>query len=178
VERHEALRVVIDAPEGELRGRVLEMPEIGDLLERHDVSGSGGVVSGEIVRAFVERGFDLGRDASLRGCLICEGGERHILALVAHHGAADGSSVAVLCSELGAFYEACLDSREAGTSTATMRAGSASRWRGLGNSSVGFTTGLSICAVRLNILSFRATVPGVMIVRGELVMNGSRLMRV
>lgn len=81
------------------------------------------------MRAFVERGFDLGRDASLRGCLICEGGERHILALVAHHGAADGSSVAVLCSELGAFYEACLDSREAGLAPLPYQYSDHARWQ-------------------------------------------------
>ncbi|MBT6676552.1 MAG: non-ribosomal peptide synthetase, partial [Rhodospirillaceae bacterium] len=110
--RHTALRTVIDGATGEPVGSVLE--DAGNVLEVVDLTGTV-PPQGEapdaardhalvLAQTFAVRPFDLSCEVSLRGQVITLGKDTYFLTLVAHHGACDGSSLAVLWSELAALY--------------------------------------------------------------------------
>ncbi|MBT3399427.1 MAG: amino acid adenylation domain-containing protein, partial [Rhodospirillaceae bacterium] len=103
-----ALRTVIDGATGEPVGSVLEdwsnSLEIVDLTNTPDGNAAAQVKA----RAFMERGFDLSCDPSLRAQVSSWDSDRHLLTLVAHHGACDGSSLAVMWSELAALYHSAI----------------------------------------------------------------------
>nr|AEH95300.1 putative non-ribosomal peptide synthetase [Aplysina aerophoba bacterial symbiont clone AANRPS] len=106
--RHAPLRTVIEAPEGIPRGRLLGADELGALLEEEDLRGASDPAGSARSRleSFARRPFDLEREPSVRGLLLRSGDSVWHLGLCVHHGAADGSSMAVLGRELSARYAA------------------------------------------------------------------------
>ncbi|WP_173005854.1 non-ribosomal peptide synthetase [Labrenzia sp. THAF82] len=103
VMRHEPLRTVISVEAGVPVGRLLDEVEIAPLVEVHDLSISPEALQSHL-DAVAGHVFDLAGGPSLYGRLLRLGADRHVLALVVHHGAADGRSLAVLFEELSALY--------------------------------------------------------------------------
>ncbi len=101
--RHEPLRTVIQIEDGDPVGSVLEADAVGCVLELHNLSTSPAALEHHL-SAVAGHVFDLGRSPSLYGRLLELAPERHVLALVVHHGAMDGSSLPVLMQELSTLY--------------------------------------------------------------------------
>lgn len=105
VRRHEALRTRLVASQGELwqevepaAGLAFEHIERGTAAERD-----------AILREFVARPFNLTLDLPLRTMLLRQGPDEHLLVLMLHHTAIDGSSGRVIVDELGQAYLGPLD---------------------------------------------------------------------
>ncbi|MEU5695254.1 amino acid adenylation domain-containing protein [Actinosynnema sp. NPDC020468] len=103
VARHDALRTVFPAVDGEPRQHLLPAasarPEVSviacaeaDLADR--------------VRAAAERPFDLARDLPIRLSVCTTGPEEHVLSVVTHHIASDGWSIRPLVRDLAEAYGA------------------------------------------------------------------------
>ncbi len=102
IERHEALRtrvlgLVGDTPMQQVRAPTPFRLERGE-LPADDTSTQA------VVAAHFERPFDLASGALIRALLLSDNGE-HLLSIVIHHIAADGSSLDILRSELSRAYE-------------------------------------------------------------------------
>ena len=108
--RHEALRTVIRADDGIPIGSVLDETELGDLLGHHDLSAlpepQAQQQVAEHIAAVAGHRFDMAHAPSLYGRLLRCNPHHHVLALVVHHAAADGSALPVLGHELAALYQA------------------------------------------------------------------------
>ncbi|MFJ2744337.1 amino acid adenylation domain-containing protein [Streptomyces sp. NPDC087440] len=99
VARHETLRTVFPATEGEPRQVVL--PHARTPLAVHDTTADE--LSG-LLAAAAARGFDLAAELPLRADLFRTGDTSHVLLLVLHHIAGDGWSLAPLMRDLEAAY--------------------------------------------------------------------------
>ncbi|CDG85848.1 non-ribosomal peptide synthetase [Janthinobacterium agaricidamnosum] len=114
VERHETLRTVFVARDGEVEQRVLPAGGSGFALEVVDLCGDGAIqadIPGEIqaealrlAGAEAALPFDLERGPLIRAKLIREAEQVHTLLITMHHIASDGWSAAVLADELGRLY--------------------------------------------------------------------------
>jgi amino acid adenylation domain-containing protein len=106
VRRHEVLRTVFEATDGEPRQRVL--PNLELALPILDLRGASERRESEAVRVAKEQGqrpFDLVKGPLLRVSLIQFGTADFVFVLTMHHIVCDGWSMKVLFEELGAFYE-------------------------------------------------------------------------
>ncbi|GAA2586109.1 hypothetical protein GCM10010399_15170 [Dactylosporangium fulvum] len=99
--RHESLRTRVELFDG---APVLTAAPDGVRLETAVVTGLED--ARDLVAAFVTRPFDLTVGPMVRCLLIDVGPDEHVLALVAHHIAADGWSLQVLRRDLDALYHA------------------------------------------------------------------------
>ncbi|MDT0381354.1 amino acid adenylation domain-containing protein, partial [Streptomyces sp. DSM 42041] len=102
VARHEALRTVFPAHDGEPRQHILPAE---DCRLSWAVVECAGDVDG-VVRAEAARPFDLAGEIPFRARLFSTGEDEHVLLLVLHHIAGDGWSVDPLLRDLGAAYTA------------------------------------------------------------------------
>ncbi|MFG1606397.1 amino acid adenylation domain-containing protein [Actinoplanes sp. NPDC049265] len=109
VDRHEALRTVFDAEDGEPRQRV--QPAGSVRLRRCDARDEDHAA--ELVRRDTAEPFDLHAGPVLRALLVRLADDDHVLALTVHHVAGDGWSLAILQIELSALYAALLGGTEA-----------------------------------------------------------------
>ncbi|MFF0745873.1 non-ribosomal peptide synthase/polyketide synthase [Streptomyces sp. NPDC004111] len=112
VRRHESLRTLIEDPDNTGTGarlRILpdaavDLPVLpvhpGDLAARIDEGAAAG--------------FDLTTEVPLRARLFATGPQEHVLLLVVHHIAGDGTSMPVLARDLAAAYAARLDNTAPG----------------------------------------------------------------
>jgi amino acid adenylation domain-containing protein len=108
VSRHETLRTVFEARDGEPRQRIHAAG--GFLLDRVDLRHLDGVAQdAEIERLRGEhaaRPFDLARGPLLRAALLSCASDCNVLLVCMHHIVTDGWSVRVLLQEMAAFYAA------------------------------------------------------------------------
>ena len=113
--RHEALRTRYVIEKGEPAQVVWEWEPAE--IKQLDLRGMGSEdqqrESQRLLEEEAERGFDLSRDAMLRAMLVREGEQEWALSLVTHHIASDGWSQGALIRELGEFYRAYCEGREA-----------------------------------------------------------------
>ena len=100
--RHESLRTVFPDTGGHPRQLVLGVSAWPGLAV---VPAAGPELDG-LVAAAVREGFDLSREVPLRARLFALSPDEHVLALVVHHIAADGWSLAPMVRDLGAAYRA------------------------------------------------------------------------
>ena len=107
VDHHAVLRTVIEAPDGVPTGRLLALSSFENVLREIDLRDQPDDAL-EQLQAFAARPFDLSSDLRLRGLLVRTGEQSWDLALVAHHGAFDGSSFNVFLQELSQGYRAAL----------------------------------------------------------------------
>ncbi|MEU0950670.1 amino acid adenylation domain-containing protein, partial [Streptomyces canus] len=105
--RHEVLRTVFPAVDGQAAQQVLGVDEYDFELSYSEVTASD--LDAEVVRA-AGTAFDLATDIPVRAWLFGTGTEEHVLVLVVHHIAADGWSMGPLARDLSTAYEArCAD---------------------------------------------------------------------
>jgi amino acid adenylation domain-containing protein len=108
VRRHEALRTIFEAVDGEPMQRA--QPAGGWRLAVSDLSGLSAERREEEARrqASLETGrpFDLARGPLLRGLLLKLSGEDHVVVVTMHHIVSDGWSLQLLIQEVSALYEA------------------------------------------------------------------------
>ncbi|HEU4655925.1 MAG TPA: amino acid adenylation domain-containing protein, partial [Capillimicrobium sp.] len=114
VERHEALRTVFDAPDGEpvqvvLPPAAVPLP-VADL--RPLPAAEREAEAERLTNEEGTRPFDLAAGPVLRARLLRLADDEHILLLTIHHIAVDGWSLGVLQRELGAAYAALAAGRE------------------------------------------------------------------
>ncbi|WP_033819361.1 non-ribosomal peptide synthetase, partial [Kitasatospora sp. MBT63] len=96
--RHESLRTVFPELDGVPYQRVVQLAEVGELLEV--VRGAEGIAGA------AARPFDVTTDLPLRALLFETGAEESVLLIVLHHIAADGWSMAPLAADLRTAYTA------------------------------------------------------------------------
>ncbi|HKH43166.1 MAG TPA: amino acid adenylation domain-containing protein [Thermoanaerobaculia bacterium] len=113
VRRHEALRTVFAAMEGEPVQVVGEPAGLAVPLVdlQHLPAPESAIEAGRLAFAEARRPFDLGRGPLLRTALLKLGAERHTMLVTMHHIVSDGWSLGVMVRELGALYAAFVAGR-------------------------------------------------------------------
>ncbi|WP_460365526.1 amino acid adenylation domain-containing protein, partial [Actinocorallia lasiicapitis] len=106
--RHEALRTVFPEADGEPYQRILRPDELTPPFTSVEGGAEEGWLAQEAVRA-----FDLAAEPPIRVRAVRVAAEEHLLLVVLHHIAADGSSMGVLARDLLRAYEARVDGRVA-----------------------------------------------------------------
>ncbi|MEU9993556.1 amino acid adenylation domain-containing protein [Streptomyces sp. NPDC048045] len=102
-ERHETLRTVFPATDGEPRQQVLPADPARTAFAFTGTTEDG---LGPALAAEAARGFDLTGEVPLRATLFSTAAEEHVLLLVVHHIATDGWSMAPLARDLATAYAA------------------------------------------------------------------------
>ncbi|MFJ8495720.1 amino acid adenylation domain-containing protein [Streptomyces sp. NPDC094038] len=120
--RHEVLRTVFPAVDGEPYQRVLlpteatEATEAGGAgdwsLEVVDLVGAGGDEVSAVVAARARYAFDLATEVPIRASLLLTDADECLLVLVVHHIASDGWSMGPLARDLSLAYAARCEGRE------------------------------------------------------------------
>ncbi|MFJ4649627.1 condensation domain-containing protein, partial [Streptomyces bobili] len=103
LERHEVLRTVFPAPDGEPYQRILPVSETGFALVVADVAPEQLT---ETVARTARQAFDLATDIPLRAHLFIVGPDEYALVVVVHHIAWDAWSAGPLARDLSVAYEA------------------------------------------------------------------------
>ena len=108
VRRHEVLRTVIVAEAGQARPVVLQIDTMP--LTTVDVDGDEDALA-DVLAAAAVRTFDLAAEPPIMVTLVRVDDRHHVLAVMVHHIASDGSSLGIFFRELAALYTAFLDGR-------------------------------------------------------------------
>lgn len=104
VNRHESLRTVFPATDGAPQQLVIPTASVNPFSDIIDASSWPADRLTAAVEEAARHSFDLATEIPLRTRLFRTGADEHVLVAVAHHIAADGWSVALLTSDLGAAY--------------------------------------------------------------------------
>ena len=112
VARHESLRTVFTAVDGE--PRQLVRPAGAVTIERADVRAEADreTAVARLARAHALAPFDLTNDALLRALLIQVAADEHVLCLNTHHIVSDGWSKSIMFREMSALYRAARTGRD------------------------------------------------------------------
>jgi amino acid adenylation domain-containing protein len=102
LERHEALRTVVEVRDDKPVPVLLEYPRLE--LESIDLSGRSEAEALQTLTDLARRPFDLSRDPLLRGSVIRTGEDDQLLLIETHHISFDGASERILLEELAALY--------------------------------------------------------------------------
>ncbi|MEW1640425.1 condensation domain-containing protein, partial [Streptomyces sp. NPDC093801] len=106
VERHEVLRTVFPAVDGQPRQRILDVEAVGGLLTVVELGPCDDAVLMDALAQSSAHTFDLSAEAPLRAWLFATGPQEHVLLLVIHHIASDGWSRAPLARDVSSAYAA------------------------------------------------------------------------
>ncbi|WP_299489058.1 amino acid adenylation domain-containing protein, partial [uncultured Gordonia sp.] len=106
--RHEVLRTVFPAPDGDPYQEVLGIDDAARRLVWRVVDGAGDLPG------FAAEGFDVTTDLPVRAMLARVGTDEHVLLIAAHHIAADGESMTPLVRDLISAYGARVNGSTAG----------------------------------------------------------------
>lgn len=108
--RHEPLRTVLPALDGEPIQRILPADEVRSPLVAVDVPADR---LEDVIAAESRRPFDITREIPLRAVLLRTSARRAVLVITMHHIATDGWSLGPLARDLGEAYTARITGREA-----------------------------------------------------------------
>ncbi|MFJ9887221.1 amino acid adenylation domain-containing protein [Streptomyces sp. NPDC091287] len=108
VTRHESLRTVFPAEGGVPRQHILDAGEYDLALDTRDVTEQE--LDG-VLGTLAVADFDLATEIPLRAHLLALAPREHVLVLVLHHIAGDGSSLAPLARDIGTAYKARAEGR-------------------------------------------------------------------
>ena len=103
IARHEVLRTVFPAPDGEPFQRVLRIDDLGWELETAEVTEED--LAGAVAQLAGHQ-FDLAAEIPVRARLLAAGPGVHVLVVVIHHIATDAWSMGVLARDISAAYQA------------------------------------------------------------------------
>jgi arthrofactin-type cyclic lipopeptide synthetase C len=106
VERHEALRTTFTLVAGKPMQRIVSVEESRFHLVEHDLRLDATRELEHLIVEEIRNGFDLERGPLIRGRLIRQGADEHILLITMHHIVSDGWSAGVLINEVGILYSA------------------------------------------------------------------------
>ncbi|RSM87129.1 non-ribosomal peptide synthetase, partial [Streptomyces sp. WAC 01420] len=109
LERHEVLRTVFPAHDGEPYQRVLDMKEVGEVLRFVRAEAEERIA--ELVATESGHGFDLSQEIPVRVLLISTGPDTSVLVVVFHHIAGDGWSMGRLAQDISRAYTARREGR-------------------------------------------------------------------
>ncbi|MDH6521544.1 amino acid adenylation domain-containing protein [Streptomyces sp. SAI-135] len=110
--RHESLRTVFPATDGEPYQHIMTPETLDWQLQTADLSAA---TTDELNAAIEERAryaFDLATDTPIRAWLLRTGADEHVLVLALHHIASDGWSLGPLARDISTAYAARRDGRE------------------------------------------------------------------
>ncbi|WP_269330724.1 non-ribosomal peptide synthetase [Streptacidiphilus albus] len=132
VGRHEVLRTVFAAVDGQPHQLVRDVESVGSLMTVVDLEGARPEVLAEAVAEAAGYVFDLGVEAPLRAQLFRVDPEQHVLVLVVHHIAGDGWSLGPLARDVSVAYAARAAGVVPGWSSLPVQYGDYALWqRGL-----------------------------------------------
>jgi len=127
VNRHEALRSrFVDTPSGTAVVDVATDARAADFALQQYAAAKA---PDEIVTAFLNKPYDLAKGPLLRAMLIEVGPQDHILAVGGHHAILDGWSVALLFSEVSAYYRAFMQDQIAQVAPIPLQFGDYAVWQ-------------------------------------------------
>src|SRR5580658_7544836 len=109
ITRHESLRTVFTADDGEPYQRVLPAGQAAVPVTVATVSQAD---LGGLIEAAARHEFDLTTELPVRAWLFSLADDEHVLVLLCHHIASDGWSMQVLMADLGTAYAARRDGRQ------------------------------------------------------------------
>ncbi|MGW1198622.1 amino acid adenylation domain-containing protein [Streptomyces sp. NPDC002536] len=131
VARHESLRTTFGVVEG--KGVQVVHGELAPEWSTADVSGVAADLREErlreLVRAEVARPYDLQAGPLVRVLLVRVSGNEHVCVLGMHHIVTDGWSTGVVSAELGAFYAARVQGRDADLPEVTVQYPDFAAWQ-------------------------------------------------
>ncbi|QLQ36521.1 condensation domain-containing protein [Micromonospora robiginosa] len=106
LDRHEALRTVFPARDGEPYQQIRRTTELEWTVEVEDLSAAAPDELAAAVDRRARHAFDLSRELPIRVWLLATGPDEHLLVIVMHHIASDGWSLAPLARDLATAYAA------------------------------------------------------------------------
>ncbi|WP_416987053.1 condensation domain-containing protein, partial [Streptomyces sp. T028] len=109
VARHEVLRTVFPADDGEPYQRVRDVTGIGEIMRV--VQAAGPEEADELVTVETRHGFDLSEEIPVRALLIRSDPDSAVLVVVLHHIAGDGWSMGPLARDMSRAYAARCEGR-------------------------------------------------------------------
>ncbi|GAA3173294.1 hypothetical protein GCM10020001_119930 [Nonomuraea salmonea] len=107
LDRHESLRTIFPAHDGEPYQHVLGMDETGWTLHTMDA----GADLDTAVDAVVGHGFDVSSEIPVRAALLSANHDEHVLVMAVHHIAGDGWSMGPLAQDVSTAYAARREGR-------------------------------------------------------------------
>ncbi len=110
--RHEVLRTIFPAVDGEPGQQVIDLAELGWALPATPVADDDELT--QLVAAAAGQPFDLTTEVPVRARLLAVAANVHVLVVVIHHVATDGWSTALLARDLSAAYAARLEGQAPG----------------------------------------------------------------
>ncbi|MFE2978608.1 amino acid adenylation domain-containing protein [Streptomyces sp. NPDC059258] len=103
--RHESLRTVFPATDGQPRQHIVDVPDLPEPLSVTDATGTDDELR-HYVEEMTRTPFDVERDVPLRAGLLRLAPDQHVVVLVVHHIAADQWSARPLLTDLATAYAA------------------------------------------------------------------------
>ncbi|MEW1640364.1 amino acid adenylation domain-containing protein, partial [Streptomyces sp. NPDC093801] len=112
VNRHEVLRTVFPAHQGQPRQQILDVGALDPLLTVLDATGCDEAAVAEKIAGAAAHTFDLSSEVPLRAWLFQLGADEQVLLFLVHHIAGDGWSMEPLARDVSIAYAARLEGSE------------------------------------------------------------------
>ncbi len=131
VVRHESLRTTFISINGEPRQRILSAEEARFHLIEHDLGGQmdAAPALNRLIEQEAIAPFDLEQGPLVRGSLIRESEDRHVLLITTHHIVTDGWSIGIFIRELSLFYSAFHNRGQAPVKQLSIQYGDFAAWQ-------------------------------------------------